>query len=307
MEFDKKDLLGLEELSKEEITLILDTATSFTEISERPIRKVPTLRGKTIVNLFLEPSTRTRSSFELAAKRLSADTVSISASSSSILKGETLLDTARNLQALKIDAVVVRHSCSGAAALLAKRLSVPVINGGDGMHEHPTQGLLDLLTIRRRKGRIEGMKVLIVGDIAHSRVARSDIFGLVELGADVSLCGPPTLLPRDVAKLHAAVYHDIDEALPGADVIIALRLQKERQAKGLLPSVREYRHFFMITRERLSHARKDVLLMHPGPVNRGIELEPAVADCAESAILDQVTNGLAVRMAILYLLVGRRS
>jgi aspartate carbamoyltransferase catalytic subunit len=307
MEFNKKDLLGLEELSKEEITLILDTATSFVEISERPIRKVPTLRGKTIVNLFLEPSTRTRSSFELAAKRLSADTVSVSASSSSILKGETLLDTARNLQAMKIDAVVVRHSSPGSAALLASRLAVPVINGGDGIHEHPTQGLLDLLTIRRRKGRIEGMKVLIVGDIAHSRVARSDIFGLVALGAEVAVCGPPTLLPRDVEKLQVAVCHNIDEALPGVDVIIALRLQRERQTRGLLPSVREYRDLFMITRERLSSAKKGILLMHPGPVNRGVELEPEVADCAESAILDQVTNGLAVRMAILYLLVGTRS
>jgi aspartate carbamoyltransferase catalytic subunit len=307
MEFNKKDLLGLEELSKEEITLILDTATSFVEISERPIRKVPTLRGKTIVNLFLEPSTRTRSSFELAAKRLSADTVSISASSSSILKGETLLDTARNLQAMKIDAVVVRHSSPGGAALLASRLAVPVINGGDGMHEHPTQGLLDLLTIRRRKGKIEGMKVLIVGDIAHSRVARSDIFGLVALGAKVAVCGPPTLLPRDVEKLRVAVCHNIDEALSGVDVVIALRLQRERQTRGLLPSVREYRDLFMITRERLSSARKGILLMHPGPVNRGVELEPEVADCAESAILDQVTNGLAVRMAILYLLVGTHS
>lgn len=307
MKLNRKDLLGLEELSKEEIELILATADSFREISERPIRKVPTLRGKTIVNLFLEPSTRTRSSFELAAKRLSADTVGISASSSSILKGETLLDTARNLQAMKIDAVVIRHSSSGAAAFLAARLAVPVINGGDGIHEHPTQGLLDLLTIRDKKGKIEGLKVLIVGDVAHSRVARSDIFGLTKLGAEVQVCGPSTLIPREIERLSVHVHHDIDEALVDADVIVALRLQRERQKGEFLPSVREYRNLFMITQHRLSLAKKGILLMHPGPINRGVELEPEVADSAQSAILDQVTNGIAIRMAILYLLIGMHS
>lgn len=306
MRLNRKDLLGLEELSKEEIELVLSTAVSFREISERPIRKVPTLRGKTIVNLFLEPSTRTRASFELAAKRLSADTVSISESSSSILKGETLLDTARNLQAMKIDAVVIRHSSPGAAVLLANRLAIPVINGGDGIHEHPTQGLLDLLTIRDKKGRIEGLRVLVVGDIAHSRVARSDIFGLTKLGAEVSVCGPPTLIPRDIEKLEVKVHYNLEDALADADVIVALRLQKERQKGGLLPSVREYRNLFMITQERLSYAKQGILVMHPGPINRGVELEPEVANSTQSAILDQVTNGIAIRMAILYLLIGMR-
>lgn len=306
MKFGRKDLIGLEELSKEEIELILSTAVSFREISERPIRKVPTLRGKTIVNLFLEPSTRTRTSFELAAKRLSADTVGISASSSSILKGETLLDTARNLQAMKIDAVVIRHSSPGAALFLANRLAVPVINGGDGMHDHPTQGLLDLLTIRDRKGRIEGLKVLIVGDIAHSRVARSDIFGLTKLGAEVRVCAPPTLLPREIEKLGVTVYYNVSEALNDVDVIVTLRIQRERQMGGLLPSLREYRKLFMITRDRLCFAKKEVLIMHPGPINRGVEIEPEVADSKQSAILDQVTNGIAIRMAVLYRLIGAK-
>jgi aspartate carbamoyltransferase catalytic subunit len=306
MKWDRKDLLGLEDLSKEEIEFVLSTADSFREISERPIRKVPTLRGKTIVNLFLEPSTRTRASFELAAKRLSADTLSISASSSSILKGETLLDTARNLQAMKIDAVVIRHSSSGAAAFLAERIPSSVLNAGDGMHEHPTQGLLDLLTIQQRKKRINGLKVLIVGDITHSRVARSDIFGLTKLGAEVRICAPPTLLPPRVEEMGVKVYHAVGNALSSVDVVIVLRLQRERQASGLLPSLREYRELFMITRERLNSARKDVLVMHPGPINRGVELAPDVADGVESAILQQVTNGVAVRMATLYLLIGGR-
>jgi len=304
MKLNRRDLLGLEELSREEVELILTTANSFREISERPIRKVPALRGKTIVNLFLEPSTRTRSSFELAAKRLSADTVNISASSSSILKGETLLDTARNLQAMKIDAVVIRHASPGAPAFLASKLAVPVINGGDGIHEHPTQGLLDLLTIRDKKGEIEGLKVLIVGDITHSRVARSDIFGLSKLGAEVRVCGPSTLIPREIEKLGVRVHYNIEEALINADVVIVLRLQIERQKGRLVPSVREYRNLFMITQERLSLAKEGILLMHPGPINRGIELDQEAADSAQSVILDQVTNGIAIRMAILYLLIG---
>jgi len=304
MKLNRRDLLGLEELSREEVELILTTANSFREISERPIRKVPALRGKTIVNLFLEPSTRTRSSFELAAKRLSADTVNISASSSSILKGETLLDTARNLQAMKIDAVVIRHASPGAPAFLASKLAVPVINGGDGIHEHPTQGLLDLLTIRDKKGEIEGLKVLIVGDITHSRVARSDIFGLSKLGAEVRVCGPSTLIPREIEKLGVRVHYNIEEALINADVVIVLRLQIERQKGRLVPSVREYRNLFMITQERLSLAKEGTLLMHPGPINRGIELDQEAADSAQSVILDQVTNGIAIRMAILYLLIG---
>jgi aspartate carbamoyltransferase catalytic subunit len=306
MGWDRKDLLGLEDLSRDEIEFILSTAESFREISERPIRKVPTLRGKTIVNLFLEPSTRTRASFELAAKRLSADTLSISSSSSSILKGETLLDTARNLQAMKIDAVIIRHSSAGAAAFLAERLPSSVLNAGDGMHEHPTQGLLDLLTIQHRKKKIEGLKVLIVGDVAHSRVARSDIFGLTTLGAEVQVCAPPTLLPPRVEEMGVKVYHAVGNALTSVDVVIVLRLQRERQRSGLLPSLREYRELFMVTRERLMSARKDVLVMHPGPINRGIELAPEVADGVESAILEQVTNGVAVRMAVLYLLIGGR-
>ncbi len=307
MKLDRKDLLGLEELSREEIELILDTAASFREISERPIRKVPTLRGKTVVNLFLEPSTRTKSSFELAAKRLSADTVTISASSSSILKGETLLDTARNLEAMKIDAVVIRHSSPGAAAFLATRLRAPVINAGDGIHEHPTQGLLDLLTIRDRKREIQGLKILIVGDITHSRVARSDIFGFTKLGAQVRVCGPPTLIPRDIEKLGVEVHYDLKGALLDVDVIIVLRLQLERQRREVLPSIRDYRASCMITRERLYHAKKGVLVMHPGPINRGVELDPEVADSTQSLILDQVTNGIAVRMAILYLLIGTQT
>ncbi|KPJ50048.1 aspartate carbamoyltransferase [candidate division TA06 bacterium DG_26] len=306
MRLNRKDLLGLEQLSKEEIELFLDTATSLREVSERPIRKVPTLRGKTIVNLFLEASTRTKSSFELAAKRLSADTVNISAASSSILKGETLLDTARNLEAMKIDAVVVRHSSPGAAVFLARKLAVPVINGGDGIHEHPTQGLLDLLTIRDRKGRIEGLQVAIVGDIAHSRVARSDIFGLSKLGADVRVCGPPTLIPRDIERLGVGVHHELRKALREVDVVIVLRIQREREKAGVLPSIREYRSLFMIDKEALSSAREDVLVMHPGPINRGVELDPEVADSTQSAILAQVTNGIAVRMAVLYLLIGSR-
>ena len=304
MIFERKDLLGLEDLGREEIELILNTAESFKEISERPIKKVPILRGKTIVNLFFEPSTRTQASFGLAAGRLSADTISVSSSSSSVLKGETLLDTARNIEAMKVDVVVIRHSVPGAPHFLAKRLSASVVNAGDGAHEHPTQGLLDLLTIRERFGRVKGLKVLIVGDIEHSRVARSNIWGLGKLGARVLLCGPPTLIPYGVQALGVEVSHDLDLAVEDVEVIYVLRLQLERQERGLFPSVREYVNLFGIDRKRLERAKEDVVIMHPGPINRGIELAPEVADGKWSVILDQVTNGLAVRMAVLYLLCG---
>lgn len=304
MIFDRKDLLGLEDLKREEIELILDTAFSFKEISERPIKKVPVLRGKTIVNLFFEASTRTQASFGLAAGRLSADTVSVSSSSSSVLKGETLLDTARNIEAMKVDVVVIRHSVPGAPHFLASRLGASVINAGDGAHEHPTQGLLDLLTIKERFGEVEGLKVLIVGDIEHSRVARSNIWGLTKLGATVALCGPPTLMPYRVDRLGVEVSHNLDQAVGDVDVIYVLRLQLERQERGLFPSIREYVNLYGINRKRLERAKEDVVIMHPGPINRGIELDPEVADGRWSVILDQVTNGLAVRMAVLYLLCG---
>ncbi len=302
----RKDLLGLEDISAEEIELILNTAVSLKEISERPIKKVPTLRGKTIVNLFLEPSTRTSSSFDLAAKRLSADTVTVSSSSSSILKGETLLDTARNLEAMRIDAAVVRHSSAGAAHFLAQRLKASVINAGDGSHEHPTQGLLDMLTIREKLKRLENINVLIVGDIAHSRVARSNIFGLKKMGANVSICAPPTFIPYYIERLGVKIFYNLNEALPHADVINVLRIQLERQGKELFPSIREYKELYRITKDRLQLAKSDVLIMHPGPINRGVELDPDVADGISSVILEQVTNGLAIRMAILYLLITHK-
>lgn len=299
----EKDLLGLENLTKEEIELILGQAESFREISERQIKKVPALRGKTVVNLFFEPSTRTRTSFELAAKRLSADTVSVAASSSSVLKGETLKDTARNIEAMKVDYIVMRHSSPGAPHMLAGILSPAVINAGDGSHEHPTQGLLDIFTIRRSKGKIEGLNVSIIGDIAHSRVARSNIFGLNKLGANVTVCGPKTLMPAEIEKMGVKVTHDLTEAVKDADVLNILRLQLERQNKGLFPSIREYAKRFGINKEVLDkYAKKDVLIMHPGPINRGIELSQDVADGPYSMILEQVTNGIAVRMAVLFLL-----
>jgi aspartate carbamoyltransferase catalytic subunit len=301
---DRKDLLGLEDLSAEEIGLILDTAESFREICERPIRKVPIMRGKTVVNLFLEPSTRTAASFDLAAKRLSADTVSVSAASSSVLKGETLLDTVRTLEAMKVDVVVIRHSSAGAARFLARRLRSSVINAGDGCHEHPTQGLLDMLTLRQKFSTLEGLKVLIVGDIEHSRVARSNIWGLRRMGAEVSVCGMPTLLPYKIEKIGVHVHNHLDDALEEADVIMVLRLQLERQGKGLFPSIREYARLYGIDARRLRRAKEDVVIMHPGPINRGVELDPSVADGKWSVILDQVTNGVAVRMAVLYLLSG---
>jgi len=301
---DRKHLLGLEELSAQEIELFLNTARSFKEVLERPIPKVPTLRGKTVANLFFEPSTRTRLSFELAEKRLSADTVSFSASGSSMSKGESLKDTARNVEAMQIDIIVIRHRSSGAPHFLARSLECSVVNAGDGMHEHPTQGLLDIFTIREYKKRIEGLKVVIVGDIAHSRVARSNIWGLSKLGAKVVVCGPRTLIPLEVERLGVQVTSDISDALADADVVNVLRIQLERQESSLFPTAREYSRCFGITRERLLAAKKDVLVMHPGPMNRGVEIAQDVADGPFSVILEQVTNGVAVRMAVLYLLSG---
>ena len=303
-QWTKKDLLGLRELSAEEIRLILQTAESFREISLRPIKKVPALRGKTVVNLFFEPSTRTRTSFELAAKRLSADIVHIAAQGSSLSKGETVLDTIRNLEALKVDILVIRHQAAGVPYLIAKHATSSVINAGDGAHEHPTQALLDLFTIQEKKGRIEGLNVSIIGDIAHSRVARSNIWGLTKLGARVTVCGPPTLIPPQIEQLGVRVTHQLDPAIRGADVLMLLRIQHERQEAMLVPSLREYRLRYGIDRERLALAKPETLIMHPGPVNRGVELDSSVADGPFSVILDQVTNGLAVRMAVLYLVSG---
>ena len=299
-----KDLIGLEDLSAAQIQAILDTAEPFKEISERRIKKVPVLRGKTIVNLFFEASTRTRISFEFAEKRLSADTVNISSTGSSVVKGETLVDTARNLEAMHIDMVVMRHGASGAAKFLAERIPSNVVNAGDGWHEHPTQGLLDLLTIRDHRGTIAGLKVCIVGDILHSRVARSNIHGLRALGAEVAVCGPRTLLPAAPEELGCTVFSRVEEAIEWADVLNVLRLQLERMEGGYVPSLREYNRIWGITTRRLEQAPKDVLVLHPGPMNRGVEIDSDVADGPHSVILNQVTNGVAVRMAVLYLLAG---
>jgi len=307
MKIERKDLLGIEELTREEIETILETSESLKEISERAIRKVPYLRGKTVVNLFFEPSTRTLASFALAEKRLSADSFNLSSSSSSVLKGETLLDTVRNLEAMKIDFVVMRHSMPGAAHFIADRLEASVINAGDGTHEHPTQSLLDLLTLKEKFGSIDGKKIVIVGDIVHSRVARSNIWGFCKMGAEVTVCGPPTLIPYEIEKMGVEVSPELGKAIKNKDVIYVLRIQKERQEGGLLPSLREYIELYGITPERLEDAKKDVVIMHPGPINRGIELDPRVADGKHSIILGQVTNGVAVRMAILYLLSGGQS
>jgi len=301
-----KDLLGLEPLSAEQIRLILDTAEPFKEVSERAIKKVPTLRGKTIVNLFFESSTRTRISFEFAEKRLSADTVNVAAQDSSVSKGETLVDTARNLEAMRIDMVVIRHGASGAARFLAERIQSNVINAGDGKHEHPTQGLLDLLTIRDKLGRVRGSKVCICGDILHSRVARSNIWGLLKLGAEVAVCGPYSLLPRGIEELGVTIFRRIEEAIEWADVLNVLRLQLERMNAGFIPSLREYYRVFGVTLERLERAPRELLILHPGPMNRGVEIDSRVADGPHSVILHQVTNGVAVRMAVLYLLAGGR-
>ncbi|MBA4071915.1 MAG: aspartate carbamoyltransferase [Gemmatimonas sp.] len=299
-----KDLLGLEHLSAEQITLILDTAEPLREISERAIKKVPTLRGATVVNLFFEASTRTRISFEFAEKRMSADTVNVATSASSVIKGETLVDTAKNLEAMKIDMVVIRHASSGAARFLAERIESNVINAGDGTHEHPTQGLLDMLTLRRRFGTLVGKRVCIVGDVLHSRVARSNIWGLTKLGAEVAVCGPRSLLPTAIADFGVQVFDRVEQAIEWADALNVLRLQLERMTAGYIPSLREYNRVFGITRERLDRAPRDILIMHPGPMNRGVEIDSEVADGPHSVILDQVTNGVAVRMAVLYLLAG---
>ncbi len=299
-----KDLLGLEHLSAEQITLILDTAEPLREISERAIKKVPTLRGATVVNLFFEASTRTRISFEFAEKRMSADTVNVATSASSVIKGETLVDTAKNLEAMKIDMVVIRHASSGAARFLAERIESNVINAGDGTHEHPTQGLLAMLTLRRRFGTLAGKRICIVGDVLHSRVARSNIWGLTKLGAEVAVCGPRSLLPTAIAEFGVQVFDRVEQAIEWADALNVLRLQLERMTAGYIPSLREYNRVFGITRERLDRAPRDILIMHPGPMNRGVEIDSEVADGPHSVILDQVTNGVAVRMAVLYLLAG---
>ncbi len=304
MEFKHKHLLGIQALSPDDITTVFETADSFLEISSREVKKVPTLRGKTIVNLFYEPSTRTRSSFELAAKRLSADILNFSKQSSSVVKGETLKDTVLNLEAMNPDALIIRHPSSGAAHYVAGFCRSHVINAGDGSHEHPTQALLDAFTIRRHKKSFENLKVVIVGDILHSRVARSNISILRKLGAKTALVGPPTLLPQEFTKFEVEVDTNLDHALKDADVVMMLRIQLERQQKSFFPSLREYRNLFCLTRERIGLAKKDVIIMHPGPINRGVEITAEVADSARSVILEQVENGVAVRMAILYLLLG---
>jgi aspartate carbamoyltransferase catalytic subunit len=305
----RKDLLGIEDLSRDEIALVLSTAASFKEINEREIKKVPTLRGKTVVNLFYEPSTRTRTSFEIAAKRMSADAVNISVAQSSARKGETLLDTVRNIEAMRPDCIVVRHQSSGAPMMIASRVKCHVVNAGDGAHEHPSQALLDLLTVSERSGGIEalkGLKVVIVGDIAHSRVARSNVYAFTKLGTHVTVCGPPTMLPKHVEKLGCSVETDMRVAIKGADVIMMLRIQLERQGTTLMPSAREYSSLYGLDAKKLEGAKKDVMILHPGPINRGVEISPDVADGPYSLILDQVTSGVAVRMAIFYLLMGGR-
>jgi len=299
-----KDLIGLYDLSAEQIRGILDTAEPFKEISERSIKKVPVLRGKTIVNAFFENSTRTRISFEFAEKRLSADTVNFASSGSSVTKGETLVDTARNLEAMRIDMVVMRHGSSGSARFLADRIASNVVNAGDGRNEHPTQALLDMLTIRDHLGRIAGLRVCIVGDVLHSRVARSNIWGLRKLGAEVAVCGPLTLLPPDISQLGVTVFRRVEEAIEWADVLNILRLQLERMHAGFIPSLREYNRVFGVSRARLEQAPRDILVLHPGPMNRGVEIDSDVADGPQAVILNQVTNGVAVRMAVLYLLAG---
>ena len=301
MEWTRKHLLGLEDLTAEEITYVLDTAEGFREVSNRSVKKVPALRGKVIVNLFFEVSTRTRISFELAGTRLSADVINFAGATSSTQKGETLNDTARNIEAMGVDILVVRHPCSGAAYQLSKIMSCSVVNAGDGWHEHPTQALLDIYTIRRARGRISGLKVALVGDVSHSRVARSNIWGLQKLGAEVYAVGPPTLVPRGLTKLGVKVTHQFDEILPEIDVFNMLRIQSERQDQGLFPTIREYSRLFGLNRQRMKRIKPDALVLHPGPINRGVELTPDVADGPQSVILNQVANGLAVRMAVLYL------
>lgn len=302
MSLSNRHLLGLNGVPKEDIQLILDTATTFREVLERPIKKVPTLQGKTIVNLFYEDSTRTRISFELAQKRLSADTINFSISSSSVKKGETFKDTVRNIEAMKVDMIVVRHKSAGVPQYLTRISKANIINAGDGLHEHPTQGLLDMYSIRERLGRLEGLKICIVGDVAHSRVALSNIFGLKSMGAIVSVCGPATMIPLDIESLGVKIFTNIDEALAKNDVLNVLRIQLERNAGTRIPSLREYHKYFGITSERIEKFNKEIVILHPGPINRGVELSSEVADGPYQVILDQVTNGVAIRMAVLYLL-----
>jgi len=304
MSFGHKHILGIDHLSREDIVQILDTAESFKEINSREIKKVPTLRGKTIINLFFEASTRTRTSFEIAGKRLSADTVNISASSSSVVKGETLEDTARNLEAMAPDIIVMRHAASGAPHYLAERVKCSIINAGDGAHEHPSQALLDLFTMKQHKGRIEGLTVAIIGDVSHSRVVRSNLYALNKMGAKVRLAGPGTMIPPGIEKLGCEVFNNINDAIKDADVVMMLRIQLERQGKTLLPTLREYSRFYGLNPTNLMLAKPDALVMHPGPMNRGVEISSSVADGPQNVILDQVENGVAVRMALLYLVAG---
>ncbi len=302
-----KDLLGLREMTADEINLILDTAASMKEIIRRDIKKVPTLRGKSMVTLFYEPSTRTRTSFELAGKYLSADTTSIAVATSSVAKGESLIDTGRTIEAMGTDVIVIRHSAAGAPHLLARNVKSRVVNAGDGMHEHPTQGLLDMFTMREKKGDLANLKVAIIGDIMHSRVARSNIWGLIKFGAEIRIAGPSTLIPAEVEKMGVRVFNSVEEAVKGVDVINVLRVQKERQKKGLLPSMDEYARLYGLNKKRVALAKPDALIMHPGPMNRGIEIDAETYGMSQSVIDEQVTNGVAVRMAILYLLMGGRS
>jgi len=304
MRWNRKHLLDIESLTAEEILTVLDTARVFRAVSERAIKKVPALRGKTVVNLFIEPSTRTRISFELAALRLTADVINFTAEASSLRKGETLKDTARNLEALNADIIIIRHSATGAPHFLSRFLNASVINAGDGAHEHPTQALLDTFTIRERKGRIAGLNVTILGDILYSRVARSNIWALTKLGARVTLCGPSTLVPRVFEQMGCRVTYDVDEAIAQADIINLLRIQHERQRKTMFPSINEYTSLFGLNKDRLARTKPDVIIMHPGPINRGVEIDSEIADCSRSVILEQVTNGLAVRMAVLFLVNG---
>lgn len=307
MGIKSKDLLGLQGVSREEIELVINTADSLKEIMTRDIKKVPTLRGRVVINLFYEPSTRTRTSFELAGKYMSADMSNLNVSTSSVVKGETLIDTGKTLDAMATDIVIIRHSAAGAPALLGRSMKARIINAGDGYHEHPTQALLDMLTIKQYKGKIEGLKVAIIGDLAHSRVARSNFWGLTTMGADLVLCGPTTLIPRELQKAGAKIVTDMDEAVKNADVVMMLRLQLERQQKGLFPSIREYAQYYGLNTKRLSLAKPDALVMHPGPMNRGVEISSDVADGVQSVIEEQVTNGVAVRMALLYLMGGGAS
>ncbi len=302
MALSSRHLLRLQGMPQSDINQILDAAISFKEILNRPIKKVPTLQGKTIVNLFFENSTRTRTSFELAERRLSADVLSFAAASSSVTKGETLKDTARNIEAMKIDMVVIRHNAAGTADFLSKVINANIINAGDGQHEHPTQGLLDMFTLREKFGKLEGLHICIVGDVLHSRVARSNIFGLQTMGAKVSVCGPATLIPREIEKLGVDVYHHIDDILPKVDAVNVLRIQMEREAGGYFPSLREFHRYFGVTKERLDRANRPITILHPGPINRDVELSADVADGPHSVILEQVLNGVAIRMAVLYLL-----